>query len=187
MTQNLSIEEKEPGSFTEPQSLWADDELIPAHLAEKRTGGFNMKFLAAGGGLIALIVGLMVYGVMTASSYYLTVDEVQAYYEQALVQLQGGDESALARRIRVNGYVVDGSEDWNAQEVTLRFAIEDDSGATLPIVFQGPRPDNFQRAASAIIEGELMADGSFQADTLLLKCPSRYEEEPEEIFVQATR
>jgi cytochrome c-type biogenesis protein CcmE len=175
-------------SFTELESPWADDELIPAHLAEKRNSAFNMKFMAAGGGLIALIIGLMVYGVMTASAYYLTVDEVHEYYQQAIVQLQGGDESAMARRIRVNGAVVDGSEDWNAQEVTLRFAIEDEhGGAMLPIVFYGPRPDNFQRAASAIIEGELMADGTFQADTLLLKCPSRYEEEPEEIFVQSTR
>ncbi|MGL4649226.1 MAG: cytochrome c maturation protein CcmE, partial [Caldilineaceae bacterium] len=51
----------------------------------------------------------------------------------------------------------------------------------------GPRPDNFQRAAEAIIEGELLANGDFQADTLLLKCPSRYEEDPEEVFVQSTR
>ena len=57
----------------------------------------------------------------------------------------------------------------------------------MPIVFYGPRPDNFQRAASAIIEGELLPDGSFQAETLLLKCPSRYEEEPEEIYVEAQR
>jgi cytochrome c-type biogenesis protein CcmE len=87
----------------------------------------------------------------------------------------------------VSGTVVDGSEDWNAKEITLRFSISDEEGAQLPIVFYGPRPDNFQRAASAIIEGELLADGSFQADTLLLKCPSRYEEEPEEVFAESTR
>ena len=69
----------------------------------------------------------------------------------------------------------------------LRFAIHDESNSQVPIVFYGPRPDNFARAAEAIIEGQLQADGTFKADTLLLKCPSRYEEEPEEVFVEASR
>jgi cytochrome c-type biogenesis protein CcmE len=90
--------------------------------------------------------------------------------------------------VRVNGNVVGGTEDWNAEQITLKFSIQDESGdQTLPIVFYGPRPDNFQRAASAIIEGELKPDGTFEAQTLLLKCPSRYEEEPEEIHVEAIR
>ncbi|MFN3332862.1 MAG: cytochrome c maturation protein CcmE [Caldilinea sp.] len=37
------------------------------------------------------------------------------------------------------------------------------------------------------MEGELLPDGTFQAETLLLKCPSRYEEEPEEVYVEAIR
>jgi cytochrome c-type biogenesis protein CcmE len=98
--------------------------------------------------------------------------------------------------------VVEGSEVWEPKEMTLRFAITDSpsnpapiagfegtdvSGKQLPITFYGPRPDNFQRAAEAIVEGELMPDGSFMASTLLLKCPSRYEEDPKEIFVEAIR
>ena len=61
------------------------------------------------------------------------------------------------------------------------------NGAELPIVFYGPRPDNFQRTASAIVEGELLENGSFEAETLLLKCPSRYEEDPEEVYVESAR
>lgn len=171
MAQNYTLER----NLADPL---ADDELIPSHI-QQRTG-LNLKFMIAGLTLIALIVALIVYGSLTASSYYLTVSEIQ---EQA----QNNDARVLGQRIRVNGAVVADSEDWNAQEVTLRFSIEDENGAQLPIVFYGPRPDNFQRAASAIVEGELLADGSFRADTLLLKCPSRYEEEPEEIFVQSTR
>jgi len=71
--------------------------------------------------------------------------------------------------------------------MTLKFSIMDEGGDQLPIVFYGPRPDNFQRAASAIVEGELLPNGTFEAETLLLKCPSRYEEEPEEIFVESTK
>lgn len=189
MTQTVSsfdrLDDYDEGRFaaTEP----ATDELIPSDLAQRRSGGFNHKFLVAGGLLIVLIIGLMAYGLFTASSYYLTVSEVHEQHAQALARLQQGDANALTQRIRVNGEVVAGSEDWNAQELTLRFAISDESGESLPIVFYGPRPDNFQRAASAIVEGELTESGVFQADTLLLKCPSRYEEEPEEIFVKAVR
>ena len=50
-----------------------------------------------------------------------------------------------------------------------------------PIDFPGgkvTKPDLIdQPHAQAIIEGHLAADGSFHADNLLLKCPSRYEEE----------
>ncbi len=176
MTQNYTLDQR----FSEST---AADELIPSQLAERSAGGINTKFMIAGGALIVLIVGLIIYGSMTASAYYLTVGEVQ----ERLIQAQNGNQAALGQRIRVNGAVVADSEDWNAQEITLRFAIEDETGQQLPIVFYGPRPDNFQRAASAIVEGELLADGTFQAETLLLKCPSRYEEEPEEVFVQSTR
>ena len=152
---------------------------IPSNLADRPASRINMKFVA-GGLLIMLFVGYlatqMVQATMSTGAYYLTVAEVY-----------GRGAEAYGQRIRVNGNVVEGSEDWNAKEITLKFAIADESGEQLPIVFYGPRPDNFQRAASAIIEGEMLPDGSFQAETLLLKCPSRYEEEPEEIYAEAQR
>jgi cytochrome c-type biogenesis protein CcmE len=156
---------------------WVDSaSVIPSNLAETQSSRKNYKFLIAGILLLTVVIGLIVYSTFSTAAYYMTVSELN----QETAAIQG-------QRVRVSGTVVDGSEQWIAQEVTLRFSINDETGAELPIVFYGPRPDNFQRAASAIVEGELLADGSFQADTLLLKCPSRYEEEPEEIFVQSTR
>ena len=151
--------------------------IIPSYFSETQSSKKNYKFLIGGGMLLLLVIVLIVYSTFATAAYYLTVDEI---YQKGS-ELQG-------QRVRVSGSVVDGSEQWNAQEITLIFAIqgEGESESTLPVVFYGPRPDNFQRAASAILEGELLADGSFQADTLLLKCPSRYEEEPEEIFAKAT-
>ncbi len=149
---------------------------IPADLGQRTTANKNLKFIIGGALLIALVIVLIVQATVSTGAYYLTVSELNA---------RGAN--VIGERVRVSGAVVEGSEDWNAQEVTLRFAIHDDVGAQLPIVFYGPRPDNFTRAAEAIIEGQLLADGTFKADTLLLKCPSRYEEEPEEVFVEAVR
>lgn len=151
-------------------------QVIPADLATRKAANKNLKFIIGGALVIGLVVVLIVQATMSTGAYYLTVSELNA---------QGA--AMVGERVRVSGAVVDDSEDWNAQEITLRFAIHDEEGAQLPIVFYGPRPDNFQRAAEAIIEGELLADGSFKADTLLLKCPSRYEEEPEEVFVESSR
>ncbi|HXF64657.1 MAG TPA: cytochrome c maturation protein CcmE [Caldilineaceae bacterium] len=149
---------------------------IPADLATRKAANKNFKFIVGGLLIIGLVIVLIVQATISTGAYYLTVSE-----------LHQKTPAIIGERVRVSGAVVEGSEDWNAQEITLRFAISDESGEQLPIVFYGPRPDNFQRAAEAIIEGKLLPDGTFQADTLLLKCPSRYEEEPEEIFVEATR
>ncbi|MBX3053671.1 MAG: cytochrome c maturation protein CcmE [Caldilineaceae bacterium] len=150
---------------------------IPDSLAKSKAKNGNLKFILGGVVMLALVVVLIVYSTVSTGAYYLTVAET---LDRA--------PTLAGQRVRVSGTVVDGSEDWKPQDMTLRFAVADESShEQLTIVFHGPRPDNFQRAASAIIEGELMSDGSFQADTLLLKCPSRYEEEPEEVFVQSTR
>lgn len=153
---------------------------IPSEIGTRSPSKFNTKYLI-GGGLLMLFVGFlafqMIQATITTGAYYMTVAEVQGKAAQL-----GG------QRIRVNGNVVAGSEDWNAKEITLKFSIADASGGgQLPIVFYGPRPDNFSRAASAIIEGKLQPDGSFLAETLLLKCPSRYEEEPQEVYAKSTK
>ncbi len=162
------------GEFSE-EELWEGP--IPAHLARKRSG-LKPQFLVAGLLLVCVIISLMVYGLTTATAYWLTVDEVQ----------QRGS-ALVSQRLRVNGVVVDGSEDWNPAEVTLRFKIQDEENPNqqLEVVFYDSRPDNFQRAASVIATGELLPDGVFEADDLLLKCPSRYEEAPEDILLQALR
>lgn len=147
---------------------------IPTDLVDQKRRGVNLKFVVGGLVLVLIVAALMVQATMTTGAYYMTVDEVNR-----------AGAGIVGQRVRVSGAVVDGSEEWVPQEVTLRFKIVDENGVQLPVVFYGPRPDNFQRAASAIIEGQMMADGSFEAESLLLKCPSRYEEEPEEVFVQA--
>ncbi len=155
------------------KELWEGP--IPAHLARRRTG-FRPQFLVAGLLLVGVIISLMVYGLTTAKAYWLTVDEV---YQR--------ESSLLSQRIRVNGVVVEGSEEWNPSEVTLRFKIQDEENPNrqLEIVYKEPRPDNFHRAASVIAEGELLPGGLMEAEVLLVTCPSRYEEAPEDIVLQA--
>jgi cytochrome c-type biogenesis protein CcmE len=109
-----------------------------------------------------LAVGyLIVSSIGGSTAYYLTVGEVEA---------KGPSE----RTVRVAGTVVGDSIEWNAQEMMLRFNIADASGS-LAVIYNGPRPDMLRDGAEAVVEGKYVEDGFFEANNLLLKCPSKYE------------
>lgn len=128
----------------------------------------KLKFIVGGILIVAAILYLVFSSIQTTGAYYMTVAEVN------------DEASALVgKKIRVSGAVVHESENWDAPNLLLNFDITDDTGQHMPVSFHGSRPSNFGRATEAIIEGELSPDGVFRADTLLLKCPSRYEEAPE--------
>ena len=115
-----------------------------------------------GGAIIVLAVGyLIVSSIGGSTAYYLTVEEVKA---------QGPSE----RTVRVAGDVIGETIEWNAKELMLRFKITDASGS-LAVIYNGPRPDMLKDDAEAVVEGRYIEGGSFEANNLLLKCPSKYE------------
>jgi cytochrome c-type biogenesis protein CcmE len=59
----------------------------------------------------------------------------------------------------------------------LHNAVQNPTGPRLEVIYEGAKPDLLQDEAQAIVRGTLQADGSFYADELLLKCPSRYAED----------
>lgn len=128
----------------------------------------KLKFIIGGLLIVAAILYLVFSSIQSTGAYYMTVAEVN-------------DDAAtlVGKKIRVSGAVVHESENWDAPNLLLSFDVTDETGENMPVSFHGSRPSNFGRATEAIIEGELSADGVFHADTLLLKCPSRYEEAPE--------
>jgi cytochrome c-type biogenesis protein CcmE len=46
----------------------------------------------------------------------------------------------------------------------------------MDVVYKGAPPDMLKEEAQAILTGSLQDDGSFLAEEILLKCPSKYEE-----------
>jgi cytochrome c-type biogenesis protein CcmE len=53
----------------------------------------------------------------------------------------------------------------------------DPNANRVDVVYIGPMPDLLRHEAQAIVTGRLGEDGVFNADELLLKCPTRYEDE----------
>ncbi|MFC2031011.1 cytochrome c maturation protein CcmE [Chloroflexota bacterium] len=123
------------------------------------------KFVV-GGVVVVVVIGVLIATSFSGStSDYLSVTEVRAL---------GPDQG---RDSRVAGAIVADSVAWSTQELHLTFEIEDETG-TLPISYHGPQPDMLVDAVEAVAIGKYdPSAGVFEADELLMKCPSKYEEE----------
>jgi cytochrome c-type biogenesis protein CcmE len=117
--------------------------------------------------LVALVVvsavGYLVYNGFSTNVYYQTVTE-----------LQGG--TAHGQQIRLAGNVVDGSIVREAGSSTVRFNVAD-TGGNLPVVYSGTIPDIFGPGIEVVVEGKYNPSTGFVADTMLAKCPSKFDGE----------
>lgn len=75
---------------------------------------------------------------------------------------------------------VPGSIDYDAKSLTLRFVGKDATGE-MPVVFRKGKPNNFEHATSVIVTGQFQ-DGAFEAREMLVKCPSKYQGQPEKTY-----
>jgi cytochrome c-type biogenesis protein CcmE len=125
----------------------------------------NLKFAIAGTVLALSVAYLVLTGIQSTSVYYLTVGE-----------LRGVEHAVAGRPVRLAGNVAPGSVDRLNGGLALRFIVQDETGS-LPVYYEGgPVPDIFGEDVQVVVEGKLQQDGTFAADTLLAKCPSKFED-----------
>jgi cytochrome c-type biogenesis protein CcmE len=81
------------------------------------------------------------------------------------------------RTVQVAGALAAGSSGYDEAEQALHFElVEEGSGDTLPVRYEGLKPANFEEAVSIVAIGRYDAGGDvFHADKLLVKCPSKYQ------------
>jgi cytochrome c-type biogenesis protein CcmE len=127
----------------------------------------KIKFIV-GGVIIAVAAVYLVYaGVRGNLVYYVTPSELLAKGEQM-----------YNKGIRLSGRIEDGSINWDAGKLDLRFKITDGK-ETIPVVYHGIVPDTFKYGVEVVVEGKLNPEHTFQAAKLLAKCPSKYEPQTE--------
>ena len=86
--------------------------------------------------------------------------------------LEQGD-SALGQRVQAAGQVAPGSVEQELASNTMKFTLTE-AGNSLPVVYRGAVPDAFKAGNDVVVEGELGVDGVFQANTLMVRCASKY-------------
>ena len=120
------------------------------------------KFIIGGLILVAALVFLGYIGFMGSVTYYYEVSEL---LEKA--------DTLSNQTIRVSGNVAD---DVDRQGLEMSFTILDlsDNGDSLTVFYSGAVPDTFKVGNQVVLEGEYTA-GIFEADTIIVKCGSKYE------------
>jgi cytochrome c-type biogenesis protein CcmE len=149
----------------------------------------NPKFIIGGILIVAAIAFLIVSATKNNAEYFLTVDEIKAKANDL-----------AGRNLRISGAVVGSTVQYDPNTMNLLFeiahvpgdnsaiemggglaevlhaAVNDPTRSRLLIIYNGPKPDLLRDEAQAIATGHLNEDGTFNADELLLKCPTKYQE-----------
>jgi cytochrome c-type biogenesis protein CcmE len=118
--------------------------------------------LMAGGAVIALALGALIYfGVTQSIVYFVTPAELQA-------------APVAGKSYRVGGMVVRGTVTWDPRTLDLRFSLSDGK-ATVPVRHKGTAPDLFGEGRGAVVEGRWLREGYFHASTILAKHSEEYQ------------
>jgi len=78
--------------------------------------------------------------------------------------------------VQVNGVLADKNYVLKKDEQYLEFKLRVSRGEILPVAYRGVIPGNFDQATSIVALGRYQSD-HFEAEQLLVKCPSKYQAE----------
>ncbi len=155
--------------------------------AVKVTTSNRPKFAIAGLVLLGAMVFLILSGTASNGRYFITVNDLM------------GRSDLAGKTVKVTGAVIGSTIKFDADTKTIHFTmahltdnaaeLEKEGGLAKALheaaidpnakrlevrVPNQAMPDLLKDEAQAIVTGKLTADGVFQADELLLKCPSKY-------------
>jgi cytochrome c-type biogenesis protein CcmE len=80
--------------------------------------------------------------------------------------------------VQVNGVLADKNYVLKKEEQYLEFKLRDSQGQVMMVEYRGVVPGNFDQATSVVAIGHYDHD-RFQAEQLLVKCPSKYQTQAE--------
>ncbi len=129
----------------------------------------KLKFLVGGIVIVGAIATLAFFAVRENMVYYYTVTELATKGE--------------SENVRVAGDLVSGTLVKAGVGEPIEFEIYDKEATqnTLFVKYTGAVPDTFvddpNQPVEVVVEGDFLKDGTFAADFLMAKCPSKYESE----------
>jgi cytochrome c-type biogenesis protein CcmE len=149
----------------------------------------RVKFIIGGILFVSAVVILVVSVTRSTAEFYVSVNE-----------LLESEEGLAGQDLRVLGAVIGDSITYDPEIGWLHFtiahipvnedeiealggidevldqAVADPDASRLDVSYQGAPPDMLRDGAQVVITGNLEPGGTFYAQELLLKCPSKYEE-----------
>jgi cytochrome c-type biogenesis protein CcmE len=147
------------------------------------------KFVVGGVILLTAVVYLIGTSLVSQQQYFITVDALkknQDHYIGRSARIAG---VVLGDTINYDGHTLEFvianvpdsiqevKTDGGLADVLHLSAIDPNSAKVTVILKDQPKPDLLKNEAQAIVTGKLADDGIFYADELLLKCPTRYQQD----------
>jgi cytochrome c-type biogenesis protein CcmE len=122
--------------------------------------------LTLAGLVLASAVGYLAFaGVQKGWVYTLGVDQYATSPDQQ------------AKRVRLCGKVGEEQLDIRKAQLAASFQLKGEK-EFIPVAYKGVIPDMFKAGSEVVVEGKRDGSGVFQADLLITKCASKYEEMP---------
>jgi len=114
-----------------------------------------------------LVIGAIIIAVCLVFALTAFENSLTAYVDFATAR-------TLNKNCQIIGEVVKEEAVYDPSAGVLRFPITNDDGERMLIHYAGAIPGNFEQAKSVVAIGRYQR-GQFQAERLLVKCPSKYQ------------
>jgi len=126
--------------------------------------GFALKPLhMIGIAMIVMAIVLGYYGLQTALRPYTT---------------SVTEAISTGRGVQLAGFLVPGEQGRYDADQNFTFSMQDSTGKIVQVIYPKPKPANFEKAISIVAIGHYdAAKNAFMADDMLVKCPSKYQEQ----------
>ena len=119
------------------------------------------------------LIGIAIIIVFGGFAFYSFQASLSPYVSLREAEVKTGQVQVLGAIVLENDIVFD------FDSGTLQFYLTDDEGTVASVHYRGTKPDNFEESESVVVVGQFQ-DGVFQAEKLLVKCPSKYEKAEED-------
>ena len=130
----------------------------------------NLQPVSRGGLKPLHIIGFAIVILSIVLGYYGLSASMRPYTTQI------SEATNSAQGVQLAGFL--GSKGEYNEAGKFTFLLQDSTGKKIKVISSEPKPSNFEQAVSIVAIGHYDAkSGDFIAESLLVKCPSKYQEQ----------
>jgi cytochrome c-type biogenesis protein CcmE len=131
---------------------------------EPRRPGFRIKPL--------YLIGIAIIAIAIVTGYYGLQSAFRPYTTSVAEAVGSG------RNVQLAGFLYPADLGGYDKNGNFAFSMQDGAGQVVKVIYAKPKPSNFEQAISIVAIGHYdAAKGAFLADDMLVKCPSKYQEQ----------
>ncbi|MBC8110400.1 MAG: cytochrome c maturation protein CcmE [Verrucomicrobia bacterium] len=126
--------------------------------------------------VIAVAAAVIISGSMNASTY--------ADFSQATQKAASGDfdDVHVVGKLKKDGFgkIVGMSYQPELDANRFEFVLLDNKGQERQVIYSNAKPQDFEKSEQIVVIGNMRDGKTFKANQILMKCPSKYQEEESE-------